>query len=348
MNTRNDLHGLTIFRFVSAFYVFLFHCNIRYRAEVSDWLKVIVANGQIGMSFFFVLSGFVMAWSSRDGIKENYFRARFARIFPAYLLMGVITLPFIYDYDIKNIITYLLLFITAMQSWIPSTFNQWNFSGSWSVSTEAFFYLVFPLLLPIIKKKPKLALLISIIISSAIIPISMLIIKSPEFPSYYISPIHRLPEFVSGVAIGCIFSQGVQLKHLKVPLLILAVCALLFISPYDNNGGMRNNYVTLPATCIVIYCLACSTITKNLITTPLIYLGKISYSFYLMQLPIMFYITKHHDVLAPLPTWLIWLVLAMINLLMAAACYHLVEDNKAIKSFILNWNRKPPRVPKLD
>ena len=341
MNTRNDLHGLTIFRFVSAFYVFLFHCNIRYKADVSDWLKLVVGNGAIGMSFFFVLSGFVMAWASKDGIKKDYLRARFARIFPAYLTMGVVSLPFIFQYDFTHLTTYLLLYLTATQSWIPSTFSQWHFGGSWSVSTEMFFYLVFPLLLPAIKKNPIPALLISVVISSLIIPISMLMINNPAFPTYYISPIHRLPEFVSGVAIGCLFSQGIRFDRLKTPLFILAVAALLFISPYDNNGWMRNNYVTLPATCIVVYYLASAAIPKNPVTIPLIYLGKISYSFYLMQLPIMMYITKYHDDLASFPTWLTWLILASVNLVMAAACYHLIEDNKAIKKTIMNWNRKP-------
>ncbi|HFT5251501.1 TPA: acyltransferase family protein, partial [Escherichia coli] len=148
MNIRNDLHGLTIFRFVTAFYVFLFHCNLRYKADISDWLQSVINNGAIGMSFFFVLSGFVMAWASRNGIKENYYRSRIARIFPAYLAMGLITAPFLFEYNITQITTYVLLFLTTAQSWFPDSFSQWNFGGSWSVSTEMFFYLVFPFLLP--------------------------------------------------------------------------------------------------------------------------------------------------------------------------------------------------------
>lgn len=64
------------------------------------------------MSFFFVLSGFVMAWASRNGIKENYYRSRIARIFPAYLVMGLITVPFLFEYNITQITTYVLLFLT--------------------------------------------------------------------------------------------------------------------------------------------------------------------------------------------------------------------------------------------
>lgn len=340
MNTKNYLHGLTIFRFVSAFYVFLFHCNLRYKADVSEWLKQIIGNGAIGMSFFFVLSGFVMAWASRKGIKKDYLRARIARIFPAYLAMGIISLPFLFQYEFNFSSTFFLIFITATQSLLPNTFGEWHFGGSWSVSTEMFFYISFPLILPFIKKRPFIALFISIIASSAIIPISMLMVNNPSFPNYYISPIHRLPEFISGVALGCMFSQGFTLPRGKSLLLIAAVAALLFISPNHNNGWMRNNYITLPATCFIVYYLASASIHKSLFTSPLIYLGKISYSFYLMQLPIMIYITKYHEVLSSLPTWLTWSILATINLVMAAACYHFIEDNQAIKSRIMNFRRR--------
>lgn len=337
MNLRNDLHGLTIFRFVAAFYVFLFHCNLRYKADVSAWWQSIIGNGAIGMTFFFVLSGFVMAWASKNGIKENYYRSRVARIIPAYLAMGAITLPFLSGHDFTHSITYILLFITTTQSWFPESFSQWNFGGSWSVSTEMFFYLIFPFFLPIIKKRPITALIIAVTFSSLIIPTSMILTNNAAFPRYYVSPIHRLPEFVSGVAIGCIFAQGFRIKNLKIAFIALALILLLLVSPKENNGWMRNNYATLPATCTIIYFLASANINKNVLTLPLIYLGKISYSFYLMQLPIMIYITMYHDIFSSLPTWLTWSILAAINLIMASACYHLIEDNKRIKSFILNY-----------
>ncbi|HGU1537342.1 TPA: acyltransferase family protein, partial [Escherichia coli] len=191
------------------------------------------------------------------------------------------------------------------------------------------------------KKRPFLALGIAILISSIIIPTSMILTNSAAFPRYYVSPTHRLPEFVAGVAIGCIFSRGFRFTRFSTALFILAIASLFFISPINNNSWMQNNYITLPATCIIVYYLASTAINKNTFTLPLIYLGKISYSFYLMQLPIMIYITKYHDSLASFPTWFIWTLLAIINLVMASACYHFVEDNKTIKSFILNWRRKP-------
>ncbi|EPJ8277311.1 TPA: acyltransferase [Citrobacter freundii] len=346
MNIRDDLHGLTIFRFLTAFYVFLFHCNLRYKADVPEWLQSIIGNGAVGMSFFFVLSGFVLAWASRNGIKENYYRSRVARIFPAYLAMGLLTAPFLLEYKATHSIVYVLLFATTSQSWFPDSFNQWHFGGSWSISTEMFFYLTFPLIFPLIKKRPIVALCIAILASSVIIPISILLTGSAMFPYYYVSPIHRLPEFVAGVAAGCIFTQGFRFSRFNSALFITAILLLLFISPYNNTAWMNRNYVTVPATCFIVYYLASSTININKITQPFIYLGKISYSFYLMQIPIMIYISKNNDMLANLPVWFIWTVLAIINLIMASACYHFIEDNKTIKSTILKWKNKT--IPSLD
>lgn len=335
MNTRSDLHGLTIFRFIAAFYVFLFHCNLRYKADVPDWIQLFLGNGAVGMSFFFVLSGFVMAWASRDGIKKDYYLSRLARVYPTYLLMGVLTLPFLFEYNYNQVFSYLFIFITSSQSWFPDSFSNWNFGGSWSISTELFFYLVFPLLLPTIKKKPVHALLIAISISSVIIPLAIAIGNNIRFPLYYISPMHRLPEFIAGVALGCIFIEGVRLKKWGAGLLILSVVLMVFASPIHNDGWMRNNYITLPSTCLIVYFLASSGVRKNIITMPLIYLGKISYSFYLMQLPIMMYISKYHDSLSFMPVWMIWSALAVFNIFLAVISYHFVENNKYIKFFLI-------------
>lgn len=330
-----ELYGLTIFRFVAAFYVFIFHCNIRYPLAAPQWIVSIIKNGAIGMTFFFVLSGFVLAWASRSGIREKYFSLRIARIYPAYIMMGIVSLPFLFEYDHKKIISYVFLYFTSTQSWFPSTFNAWHFGGSWSVSTEMFFYLTFPLLFPIIKRNPIFTLLISYIATSLIIPISLQISGSAEFPQYYISPIHRLPEFTIGVALGCLYSSGLRITKFKSTLLVASLLALFFISPEHNKGWMRNNYITVLSTGCIIYCLSCMKFNLNKLTIPFVYLGKISYSFYLMQLPIMIYITVHHDSLASLPHWQIWLLLGALNIIMAALCYHFVENNKKIRSMIL-------------
>lgn len=327
MNNNSSLHGLTIFRFVAAFYVFIFHCHLRFPLGGPVWLTDFIGNGAIGMTFFFVLSGFVMAWSSRYGLRKDYIKARIARIYPAYLFMGLITLPFIFQYDLKTISASLLLFFSSMQSWIPQSFSIWNFGGSWSVSTELFFYFSFPLLFPIILSRPLKALLISILTSSLIIPIMLVFNENNLFPSYYINPMYRLPEFVSGVSLGVLLINGkLTTIKFKKTLALISILALILISPKNNIAFIKNNIITLPVTLFLIYILAVSQIKTNLLTRPMIYMGKTSYSFYLMQLPILMLMDKYHPYLSNYNKFYIFIFAIIINSILASISYHFVEE----------------------
>src|SRR5260370_6407765 len=62
------------------------------------WLKSFAAIGYVGVSFFFVLSGFILVYTyaGREIDNRDFYRARFARIYPAYLFSLLISLPFFY------------------------------------------------------------------------------------------------------------------------------------------------------------------------------------------------------------------------------------------------------------
>lgn len=285
------------------------------------------------MTFFFILSGFVMAWSARYGIKDNYVKSRFYRIYPAYLFMGVISLPFLFDVGNEKIIPSLILYFTATQSWIPDSFFVWNFSGSWSVSTELFFYMVFPLILPILKRKTITAIIIAYTVSSLIIPFAVSIGGGSKMPYFYISPIHRLPEFIIGVCLGILFLKEYEIKSGRVNyfLFIFSILLLIFISPVGNDSFMKRNVITIPAVSFLVYFLAKKKIDKNFITKPFIYIGKISYSFYLMQIPIISFFAKYKSYFSWFENYQVWLFMAFTNLILAMVSYHFVEERFSFK-----------------
>ena len=331
---QKNLQGITIFRFVAAFYVFIFHLNLRFPIEFPSILNKFIGNGAAGMTFFFVLSGFVMAWSSKSGIRANYFKARFLRIYPAYLLMGAISLPLILDIELYKIPPSIILFTTGMQSFIPSSFSLWNFGGSWSVSTELFFYMVFPFLYPIIKKHPVASLALSYIISSLIVPFAYIIGGDSAFPYYYVSPMHRLPEFAAGVSVGVLYSAGrlkISSGIIKISLSIVSILLLTFVSTFHNSGYMNCNFSTVLATMILILVMANTRVNNGFLTTPLIYLGKISYSFYLMQIPLLMYVEKNKNSLDMFSSSHMWIILGVINVALAALSFHLVEERFSLK-----------------
>ena len=58
--TRKKMDGVTILRFIAAFYVFIFHINMRVPVNFGELINKTISNGVIGMSIFFMLSGFVL------------------------------------------------------------------------------------------------------------------------------------------------------------------------------------------------------------------------------------------------------------------------------------------------
>src|SRR5882672_6555828 len=92
------LHSLTALRFFAALYVLVYHR----RAELSGYADLpdrIIAHGYVGVPLFFVLSGFVLAYNyvGPDGRLSTrsltFYTARFARIYPMYLLAFVLFAP---------------------------------------------------------------------------------------------------------------------------------------------------------------------------------------------------------------------------------------------------------------
>src|SRR3954466_10818588 len=92
----DQLRSLTGIRWLAALLVFAYHVHvIRYFRDgpagtVVDWL---FGAGVTGVSFFFVLSGFVLAWSARDGDPpRSFWLRRIARVYPVHLVTALTAL----------------------------------------------------------------------------------------------------------------------------------------------------------------------------------------------------------------------------------------------------------------
>lgn len=115
------------------------------------------------MSIFFVLSGFVIHYTYGQSLRRphglyNFFVARFARLYPLYFIL--IAAELLYSIFIFRIspfgykISTLPYYLTMTQTWWYGVFNDaslvYQFGRiaqiSWSISTEAWFYLVYPVL----------------------------------------------------------------------------------------------------------------------------------------------------------------------------------------------------------
>ncbi|HDV2721337.1 TPA: acyltransferase, partial [Escherichia coli] len=89
------LRHLTGLRFIAALMVYLCHLNTDY---FGVFVKEMFSQGFIGVSFFFILSGFILSYSYEDKLKNEvtskrqFILLRLARIVPMHLLLAM---PFI-------------------------------------------------------------------------------------------------------------------------------------------------------------------------------------------------------------------------------------------------------------
>ncbi|MFE3287656.1 acyltransferase family protein, partial [Streptomyces sp. NPDC059233] len=154
------LPSLTGLRFIAALLVFAFHTTWQTRfigGSAGQTLGDVFDHaGFYGVSFFFVLSGFVLTWSARpDDTAPRVWRRRLAKIYPNHLvtfvLAAVVMLVAADPFTAKGTLANLFL----VQAWfpditVPNTMN----AVSWSLSVELFFYLSFPFLLRVLNRVP--------------------------------------------------------------------------------------------------------------------------------------------------------------------------------------------------
>src|SRR4051812_44149081 len=130
--------------------------------------------GSTGVTCFFVLSGFILVYTyGGEHLRLGHFwQARFARIYPAYLLVLLLTAPFFftdpanmpfYEWSKHHLAAASILAVAMLQAWVPRAALTWN-PVCWSLSVEAFFYLLFPFILLRSKALTRAQLLVGIVL----------------------------------------------------------------------------------------------------------------------------------------------------------------------------------------
>jgi peptidoglycan/LPS O-acetylase OafA/YrhL len=189
------------------------------------------------VSFFFMLSGFVLAWTYRQGdTVRAFYRRRIARILPAYLVVTAVALVFVITVvDVHGTVPVLktIFPFTLLQAWAPepSVYGAGNWVA-WSMSVEVFFYALFPLLIgPVMSlDRKRLGWLLAACAALAILaPLALRPHAEPEvaFWAIYINPAYRLLEFVIGMCVCALIGSGLRLGIPPLGAAVLAVAAYL-------------------------------------------------------------------------------------------------------------------------
>jgi peptidoglycan/LPS O-acetylase OafA/YrhL len=300
----SQLPSLTSLRGLAALWVVLFHYTALYfpRLDITGHSSLI-GKGYLAVDLFFMLSGLVMTHvycrAFCDSVKDNYRRFMVARIARLYPLHIVVLLLFVAAALLVQFIAYAKtgaaegIPLTGTRSLAAAAANlfmlqglsaehlSWNFP-SWSISVEFMAYLAFPLVLPAVWRasgRVQFALLLTI--GAALSLFAYL--SGGDFNQWGrpLVLLRCLPEFMLGALIYAAYRAGLFAKwfetdavalivlavavvclHLRAPdLLIVALFPVLVLAAVNNN---RN-------------------VARAINVAPLIWLGEISYSLYLIH-----------------------------------------------------------------
>ncbi len=289
---RAPLPALTGIRFFAAMQVVMFHFGASFaqRHGAPPVVENLLKNGWTAVTLFFILSGFILSYTysgqiTRPGGKMRFWEARFARIYPVYFLSLILSLPFRGHPGAGLTIAALFM----VQAWNPFHVDYagvWNMPA-WTLSTEAFFYLFFPFVLPFLEKSSTrilktlavgTVLLIALghTMTHAIEPLTRL----TGFPL----PAFRFPEFFAGMLLGLIFLRGE--RRLRPSLLLYpAVIASLVILALVKGPWV--SLVAIPSTILIFELAVAGTWLAWLLgNKEFLLLGGASYAIYLLQWPV--------------------------------------------------------------
>jgi peptidoglycan/LPS O-acetylase OafA/YrhL len=317
---RPRLPALTSLRFFAALHVVFFHFLAFKILPSQGWLGQISSIGYVGVSFFFVLSGFILVYTyaGRDTQARDFWRARFARIYPAFAFSLLLTGPFFFFAALMLNVPFFAWFSThlrlvvllvpfLLQAWVPLAALAWN-SVAWSLSDEAFFYLLFPFLkkrflkisLPGLAGVALVCWAVSVAMSWTYVlrnPDHLRVIDADVLNAFWLNavkfhPFARLPEFLLGMACGALFlkSRKDAKPGSSAKLALPLVLAGLVIAATVAHFSARIPYTVLhtsllaPAFAAIIFGFALQPRWGALLNwKPLVFLGDASYSLYLLH-----------------------------------------------------------------
>lgn len=332
--TRLRLDSLTGLRFLAALVVFAHHASTLVDRSGFVHVRSLMRTGPTGVSFFFVLSGFVLFWSRRDDDStDRFYVRRFARVWPAHAFTWVLGVALVF-WEVRGVFLQSSgVNLLLLQSWVPK--QHWYYSVnvvSWSLSDEMFFYLLFPLLvLALVRLAPQRARTAAVVLALAAVALQLLLYAGgsshPDLRYYlmYVFPPTRLLEFALGALLARSFSTLPQLP-LRAAV-ALAGTAILAASALPEP--LRWVCITVIPFALVIVAAAQADVAGRRTvwsTRPAVLLGTWSYAFYLVHQLVTRSVDKLgvHPTSTPIAALLVVALLAA-SIAMSAALYELVE-----------------------
>ena len=298
------IEQLTFTRFIAALLIVIFH----YGLDIFPFNlnRQMFSGANVGVSYFFVLSGFVMiiAYYKKQRISAfEYLRNRFARIYPLYMLALLLFIGYrLVGTNAPILIDEVLLSSFMIQSWIPGKALLLNFPG-WSLSVELFFYISFPILFNLFYRKFGLKqLLIPCILFFVLSQVVFIYgyyspfytgFKSVSHDLLFYFPVMHLNEFILGNIAGLYLVNKKDWKAQNNSIyILLSIIACGVLLTFSNAMIFHNGLLSVIFLPLILWIATDNSwIAKISQKRFFVYLGEISYGVYILQIPV-FIVTR--------------------------------------------------------
>ena len=322
---KGTIAPLTSFRFFAAMGVVLHHFFGGMESGVSEGSRVQLLSlyGNLGVPFFFILSGYILTHSYASTPekaalvnKKQFWWKRFARVYPLYIFSLLIDMPraVIHSSALHGAggatIRLAPTFVASalmLQAWHPILLGEWN-RPSWSLSAEAFFYLLFPVLSLRLAWPKQNAWKRDAWRGSSLLILGSLVIGAFQYGMAKSSRASSYLEyepalFVTLFVMGIVLYRMEQLIRRKGPkasgilngvgcILVLAGVAD-FLLNYNLLSGIREAVGCLFFLGLIVLGRGGPAWFVRPLSWPfLLLLGEASYAVYLLQFPLLFYFQK--------------------------------------------------------
>ena len=365
-----SLPALSGLRTLLAVNIMLFH----FTPPMPAFLRPLVDNAYVFVGFFFLISGFVLAYNYADRpalSHRAFYVARLSRVYPVYLLVLLLSLPFLkLEWAAHSHAAFFLglgLTPLCLQAWSPWLATFWNTVG-WTLPAELFLYGLFPFLLRF-ERSQRARLRTPLRIAGAILllwvlgflPHTLYLLTNPDhLPgpatrytfAFWLRALKYTPP-----AYLCVFSAGVLLARLHAvrPLttrerLVGSLAALAGLGLFFAFAAPRVPYVLvhgtllLPLFAALLLALSGSgPVTALLAWGPLARFGETTFALYLLHfnafLLIHFYKLPERLHVQRLDPWISYVAI----MLLAYAVLHLWE--RPARRWVLTHLNPKPATP---
>lgn len=357
------LKPLTSLRFFFALMVFCRHTDFIFNHEqfksthnpaLTDIYNRFFAEGYVGVSFFFMLSGFILSLNYKDKIAQGsisfreFWVARIARVYPLHLFTLLIAIPVSLSGFVTAKAFWLgkfLLNVLLLQSFVPDNEVYFAFNGaSWSISDELFFYLLFPVIITAYLKYGK-SFKLAMVLLPVLIPLG--IYWAPAAGShhfFYINPVFRIVDFLIGILLYQLYEK---LKSATVfrnvwsataaEIIAVACFGVFFAFHLSVGQGYRYScYYWLPVMLVIfVFAYQGGYLSKLISGRWLVLAGEISFSFYLLHQLVMKYVAFFNAKFFIIHSeYLLVAIIFGVSALASYCCYRFIEIpcNRFIKA----------------